>query len=78
MTYLIGKVWTSLYGHKKKERPYGYLMSSSIFGNVVPFCKGETLVSSELSGCTRSRDPIPWDLEHLVLCCSPGEFMVGL
>ena len=26
-------------------------------GNVVPFCEVETLVSSELSGCTRSRDP---------------------
>ena len=47
-------------------------------GNVVPFCKVEASASSELSGCTRSRDPIPWDLEHLVLCCSPGEFMVGL
>ena len=48
------------------------------YGNVVPFCEVETLVSSELSGCTRSRDPILRDLEHLVLCCSPGEFMVGL
>ena len=48
------------------------------YGNVVPFCEVETLVSSELSGCTRSRDPFPWGLEHLVLCCSPGEFMVGL
>jgi hypothetical protein len=48
------------------------------YGNVVPFCKGETLVSSELSGCTWSRDPILTDMDHLVLCCSPGEFMVGL
>jgi hypothetical protein len=26
-------------------------------GNVIPFCEVETLVSSELSGCTKSRDP---------------------
>jgi len=65
-------------GYKRKERPYGYLVSSSMLGTLSPFCEGETLVSSELSGCTRSRDPILWDLEHLVLCCSPGKFMVGL
>ena len=43
MTLLIGKVWTSLYGHKRKERPYGYLLSSSIFGNVVPLLRGQDL-----------------------------------
>jgi hypothetical protein len=47
------------------------------YGNVVPFCKGEALVSSERSGCTWSRDPILTDVAHLVLCCSPGEFVVG-
>jgi hypothetical protein len=47
-------------------------------GNVVPFCKVEASASSELSGCTWSRDPVLRDLAHLVLCCSPGKLMVGL
>ena len=39
VTYLIGKVWTSWYGHKKEERPYGYLVSSSMLGTLSPFAR---------------------------------------
>ena len=59
MTSLIGKVWTSLYGYKRKERPYGYLVSSSIFGNVVPFLRGRDLGFGLAQWVLKEQGPYP-------------------
>ena len=79
---LFGMVWAlpSRHGHQKWEKPYGYLISSSMLRERCPnFAMVRPVPYQSTVGAHGARTQLcECSLAHLVLCSIPGKFMMGL